>query len=168
MTKEKWARRILFYFSIYYHSVINNLWIDEQSWQFIQVCFPQLYTFPWHTDWLPQTQPPPPGTRKCCRLKKKNTPSNLQFWVSPQDKGTTYMLLLPFSSPRVKLFCTSWEKSSLEKSFIAYRSAEGSGVDALIVLSLPSNVFQNDLKGFILFYAVKQILLHSWKFSKFS
>lgn len=129
---------------------------------------PQLYTFPWHTDWLPQTQPPPPRTRKCCRLKKKNTPSNLQFWVSPQDKGTTYTLLLSFSSPRVKLFCTSWEKSSLEKSFIACRSAEGSGVDALIVLSLPSNVFQNDLKAFVLFYAIKQILLHSWKFSKFS
>lgn len=34
--KEKWARRILFYFSIYYHSIINNLWIDEQSWHFIQ------------------------------------------------------------------------------------------------------------------------------------
>lgn len=99
MTKEKWARRILFCFSIYYHSVINNLWIDEQSWHFIQ-------------------------------------------------------------PPRVKLFCTSWEKSSLEKSFIACRSAEGSGVDALIVLSLPSNVFQNDLKGFVLFYAIKQIFYY--------
>ena len=30
-----------------------------------------------------------------------------RLWTSP-------LLLLPFSSPRIKLFCTSWKKSGLE------------------------------------------------------